>query len=146
MPIRQSFQICLSLWQIYQTLKRSSIQIHHRLWRNLLFRNGQKEKLWLKKAFFHSCDRICQNRAVGCDKCCDFFAKKKRPFSEVSAQRYYRWGSYILLNSIKTWFKSQVVIDNPEGMNHVDFNNTRQASPLDAHLGGFFCMESNMKT
>jgi hypothetical protein len=24
---------------------------------------------------------------------------------------------------------------------HPDFNNTRHASPLDAHLGGFFCMK-----
>ena len=26
-------------------------------------------------------------------------------------------------------FKSQIVIDNPVGLNHPDFNNTRHASP-----------------
>ena len=67
--------------------------------------------------------------------------KKKRPLRGASARRYYRWGSYILVNSIKTWLKSQIVIDNPGGLNHVDFNNTRHASPLDAHLGGFFVSE-----
>ena len=43
-------------------------------------------------------------------------------------------------------FKSQIVIDNPGGLNHLDFNNTRPASPFDAHPGGFFCLESKMKT
>jgi hypothetical protein len=43
-----------------------------------------------------------------------------------------------LVTSIKTWFKSQIVIDNPGGLNHLDFNNTRHAFPLDAQLGGFF--------
>jgi hypothetical protein len=48
-----------------------------------------------------------------------------------------------LVNSIKTGFKGQDVIDNPEGLNHFDFNNTRHASPLDAHLGGFFIFGFN---
>ena len=61
-------------------------------------------------------DRICQSIVVECLRGCDFLTKKKRPFSGASAQRYYRWGSYILVNSIKTWFKSQVVIDNPKGL------------------------------
>ena len=64
--------------------------------------------------------------------------KKKRPFSGASAQRYYCWGSYILVTYIKIWLKSPVAIDTPEGLNHPDFNNTRPASPLDAHPGGFF--------
>jgi hypothetical protein len=47
---------------------------------------------------------------------CSGMGKKKRPFSEASTQRYYRWGGYIMVSSIKTWFKSQVVIDNPKGL------------------------------
>ena len=104
-------------------------------------------ELCLKKQYFvQSFDRICQNRVVGYDECYDFLTKKKRPVSGASARRYYRWGGYILVNSMKNRLKSQIVIDNPGGLNHVAFNNTRHASPLDAHLGGFFCLESTIQT
>jgi len=42
------------------------------------------------------------------------------------------------MNSIKTWFESQVVIDKPEGLDLVDFNNTRHAA-YSGDLGGFCC-------
>ena len=69
-------------------------------------------ELCLKKQYFvQSCDRICQNRELRCNKCCDFLTKKKRPLKGASARRCYRWGSYVLVNSIKYRFKSQIVID-----------------------------------
>jgi len=71
--------------------------------------------------------------------------KKKRLLRGASARRYYRWGSYILATSIKIRFKNHTMIDNPGGLNHLNFNNTRHASPLDALLGGFF-MSSHSAT
>ena len=87
-------------------------------------------ELWLKKQHFSPlCDLICQTHVVGCNKCCDFLTKMKRPISGASARRYYRWGSYVLVNSIKYRFKSQIVINNPGGLKYPDYNNTRHASP-----------------
>ena len=37
----------------------------------------------------------------------------------------------------------QIVIDKRGGLNHNIYNNTRHASPLDAHLGGFFMSDTS---
>ena len=37
-------------------------------------------ELWLKKQHFSPlCDLICQTHVVGCNQCCGFITKKKRP-------------------------------------------------------------------
>ena len=70
--------------------------------------------------------------------------QKETPLKRGVGPTILSSGDYNLVNSMKNRFKNQIVIDIPGGLNHLDFNNTRHASPLDAHLGGFFCLESNM--
>jgi len=97
--------------------------------------NPKGKKITKKAIYYPACDRICQIGVVGCNKCCDFLIKKKRPISGASAQRCYRWGGYILVHSIKYRFKSQIVINNPPTM---PLHRMRTSA-------GFF-LESTMQT